>query len=125
MKVYSLDLRERVVTACGRPGGTVVAVAAQFSVSVSFVEKLPRRKRTTGSAAALPARSGPTPHLDVPAREELRACLRQQPDATLSGLRTWRAAVGGPAVSQSTLWRAVQALDWRQKKERPRRRARH
>ena len=34
------------------------------------------------------------------------ACLRQEPDATLAELRTWLAAIGGPAVNQSTLWRA-------------------
>lgn len=116
MKAYSLDLRERVATACGQPGRTVAAVAAQFSVSVSFVEKLLHRQRTTNSVAALPHRSGPAPRLDAPARDELRACLRQQPDATLDELRTWLAALGGPAVSPSTCCRAVQALAWRRKK---------
>ena len=116
MKAYSLDLRERVAAACGQPGRTVAAVAAQFSVSCSFVEKLLHRQRTRGSVAALPPRSGPAPLLDVPARDGLRACLRQQPDATLDELRIWLAALGGPSVSQATLGRAVQALGWRRKK---------
>ena len=116
MKAYSLDLRERVAAACAQPGRTVPLVAAQFSVSVSFVEKLLHRQRTTGSVAALPPRSGPAPNLDAWARAALRACLHQQPDATLVELCTWLAALGGPTVSQSTLWRAVQALDWRRKK---------
>ena len=116
MKAYSLDLRERVAVACAQPGRTVLRVAAQFSVSVSFVEKLLHRQRTTGSVAALPARSGPAPDLDGRDRQELRACLCQEPDATLAELCTWLAAIGGPAVSPSTLWRAVQALGWRRKK---------
>ena len=116
MKAYSLDLRERVVAASAQPGRTVPAVAAQFSVSVSFVEKLLHRQRTTGSVAALPPHPGPAPELDARARQELRACLRQEPDATLAELCTWLAAIGGPAVSQSTLWQAVQALGWRRKK---------
>ena len=116
MKAYSLDLRERVAAAYAQPGHTVLTVAAQFSVSVSFVEKLLHRQRTTGSVAALPARSGPAPDLDARARDELRACLRQEPDATLAELRTWLATIGGPAVGQSTLWQAVQALGWRRKK---------
>ena len=116
MKAYSLDLRERVAAACGQPGSRAVAVAAQFSVSVSFVEKLLHRQRATGSVAALPPRSGPAPDLGDRARAELRGCLRQEPDATLAELCTWLAAIGGPAVSQSTLWRAVQALGWRRKK---------
>ncbi len=116
MKAYSLDLRERVAAACGQPGSRVAAVAAQFSVSVSFVEKLLYRQRTTGALAALPPCSGPAPQLDGPARQELQACLCQQPDATLEELRIWLAALGGPVVSQSTLCRAVQALEWRRKK---------
>ena len=116
MKAYSLDLRERVAAACGQPGSRVVAVAARFSVSVSFVEKLLYRQRRTGSVAALPPHPGPAPDLDARARDELRACLRQEPDATLAELGTWLAAIGGPSVSSSTLWRAVQALGWRRKK---------
>ena len=116
MKAYSIDLRERVAAACQQGGRTIGEVAAQFSVSDSFVRKLRRRQRTSGSVAALPQRSGPAPFLDAAARAQLAACSRQEPDATLAELCTWLAAIGGPAVSQSTLWRALQALDWRRKK---------
>ena len=116
MKAYSLDLRERVAAASQQPGRTIGAVAAQFSVSVSFVAKLLQRQRTSGSLAALPHRSGPAPLLDAAARAGLVTCLRQQPDATLDELRVWVAALGGPAVSVATMGRAVQALDWRRKK---------
>ena len=116
MKAYSLDLRERVAAACQQPGRTIGAVAAQFSVSVSFVEKLLQRQRTSGSLAPLPLRGGPAPCLDASSRADLGACLRQQPDATLDELRVWLAALGGPVVSVATMGRAVQALDWRRKK---------
>ena len=116
MKAYSTDLRERVAAACQQGGHTIGEVAAQFSVSDSFVRKLRRRQRTSGSLAALPQRSGPAPFLNAAARAQLAACLRQLPDATLAELCIWLAATGGPAVSQTTLWRAVQALDWRRKK---------
>ena len=119
MKAYSLDLRERVAAACQQPGRTIGAVAAQFSVSVSFVAKLLQRQRVSGSLAALPHRSGPAPCLDASARAEVVACLRQQPDATLDELRVWVAALGGPTVSPATMGRAVQALDWRRKKRAP------
>ncbi|QKG53329.1 hypothetical protein [Hymenobacter sp. BRD67] len=59
MKAYSLDLRERVAAACAQPGRTIGAVAAQFSVSVSFVEKLLHRQRTTGAVAARPRTPAP------------------------------------------------------------------
>ena len=116
MKSYSLDLRERVVAACSQPGSRLAAVAVQFSVSRSFVEKLLHRQRTSGSLAALLPHPGPAPLLDAPALDALRACLRQQPDATLDELRVWLAALGGPGVSRATMGRAVQALDWRRKK---------
>ena len=116
MKAYSLDLRERVAAASQQPGRTIGAVAAQFSVSVSFVAKLLQRQRTSGSLAALAHRSGPAPLLDAPARAGLVACLRQQPDATLDELRAWVAAPGGPVVRVAMMGRGRQALDWRRKK---------
>ena len=116
MKAYSLDLRKRVAAACAPPGRTIGAVATQFSVSVSFVEKLLHRHRTHGSLAALPPRSGPAPLLDAAARAELVACLCQQPAAALDEVRGWVAALGGPVVSPATLDRAVQTLDWQRKK---------
>ena len=60
MKAYSLDLRERVVAAC-QTGLTQPAMAAQFSVSLSFVAKLLRRQRTSGNVSALPSGHGPAP----------------------------------------------------------------
>ena len=116
MKAYSLDLRERVAAACQQPGRSIGTVAAEFSVSVSFVEKLLHRQRTSGSLAPLPLRGGPAPYLGASTRADLVACLRQQPDATLDELRVWVAALGGPAVSPSTMCRAVQAINWRRKK---------
>ncbi|WP_167851996.1 helix-turn-helix domain-containing protein [Hymenobacter elongatus] len=115
MKAYSFDLRERVVAAC-QAGGKQEAVATQFRVSLSFVAKLLRRHRTHGNAAALPPGRGPASRLDGLALDQLSACLRQTPAATLDELRVWLAAVGGPAMSQSALGRAVQALDWRRRK---------
>ena len=59
-------------------------MAAQFNVSVSFVKKLLRHRRTSGFLLApLPLRGGSAPCLDAYRRAALVACLRQQPDATL------------------------------------------
>ena len=77
MRAYSLDLRERVAAACQQPSRTIGAVAAQFSVSVSFVEKLLQRQRTSGSLAPLPLRGGPAPCLDASSRADLVACLAE------------------------------------------------
>ena len=127
MKAYSIDLRERVAAACAAPQARIYQVAAQFSVSISFVDKLLRRQRTSGSLAALPANGGPLPRLDPAGQVLLRACLVAQPDATLDEVRAaWVAALvaaGGPALSRTSTWRAVERLGWGRKKKRPRRRA--
>ena len=116
MKPYSDDLRERVIAACTEGSHSVGEVAAQFRVSVSFVHKLRRRQRTTGSLAALPHRGGPAPLLDAAARAELAACVARQPDATLDELRGHLAAAGAPAAGRTTVWQALQTLDLRRKK---------
>ena len=116
MKPYSEDLRERVVAACAEDGRSVGEVAAQFRVSVSFVHKVRRRQRTTGSLAALPHRGGPAPLLDAATRAELAACVARQPDTTPDELRGHLAASGAPAVGRTTVWQALQALDLRRKK---------
>ena len=117
MKAYSIDLRERIAAACAEPTARIYQVAAQFSVSISFVDKLLSRQRTSGSLAALPARGGPAPRLDPSGCLHLEACLVQQPDATLNELCTALVAVGGPTLSKSAMGRAVIALGWDRKKK--------
>lgn len=124
MKAYSIDLRERVAAVCVEPGARMYQVAARFGVSISFVDKLLHRQRTTNSFAALPARGGPAPRLDAAGHALLTACLRQQSDATLLEVGAALAAAGGPALSRTSMWRAVEKLGWKRKKKHPRRRTR-
>jgi transposase len=116
MKPYSEDLRKRIAAACAAGDTSIGQVAARFSVSLSFVNKLLKRQRTNGSLAALPHRGGPSPLLDADARTHLAACVARQPDATLDELRVLLAASGGPAVGRTTVWQGLQALDLRRKK---------
>ena len=116
MKPYSTDLRERIAAACAAGTNSHGQVAARFSVSLSFVNKLLKRQRTNGSLAALPHRGGPSPLLDADARTQLAACVARQPDATLDELRVYLAASGGPVVGRTTVWQGLQTLDLRRKK---------
>ena len=43
MKPYSADLRERVAAACAAGNSSLGQVAAQFSVSLFFINKLRQR----------------------------------------------------------------------------------
>ena len=116
MKPYSQDLRERVASACAQPGRTIAQVAAAFSVSTAFVNKLLRRQRTTGSVAAQPHTGGPAAKLDAAAQAQLVAWVGQQPDVTLAELQAALVAGGGPAVSLTLVWQVLAAHDLRRKK---------
>ncbi|QKG54069.1 transposase [Hymenobacter sp. BRD67] len=117
-ETYSDDLRQRVAAAYATGQVTIGQVASRFAVSVSFVEKLLKRQRTSGSVAALPHRGGPTPRLQAADRDRLAACVAAQPDATLAELRQQLVAAGSPAVGLPVRWQTLQRLDWRRKKKR-------
>ena len=94
----------------------IYQVAAQFRVSISFVGKLLCRQRTTDSVAASPPSGNPAPRLDPAGWAQLLVCLGQQPDATLDEVRAALAAAGGPALSRTAVWRAVESMGWGRKK---------
>jgi transposase len=111
MKPYSMDLRLRVLQDCDA-GLPTRAVAAKFRVSDSFVRKLKRRRRLTGSAAPTAPRP-PAPGWAADA-DRIRAAVAAQPDLTLEELK----ARLGLAYSLATLWRATRALGLTVKKKR-------
>ena len=117
MQPYSDDLRQRVAAAYATGRFTIGQVASRHAVSTSFVEKLRKRQRTSGSAPALPHRGGPMPRLQQADRDRLAACVAARPDATLAELGQQLRNAGSPAVGQTVLWQALQALDLRRKKK--------
>ena len=114
MRPYSQDLRERVVRACDERVGTRGRIAELFSVSVSWVRKLLRRRKATGSVAALPHNAGRKPKLTEGDRRRLAELVRQDPGATLAELRE---RLGAP-VGRSTVHEALRALRLPLKKSR-------
>lgn len=100
MKPYSQGLRERVASACAQPGRTIAQIAAAFSVSTAFVDKLLWRQRTTGWVAARPHTGGPAPKLDAAAQAQLVAWIGQRPDSMLAELRAALETGGDPAVGR-------------------------
>jgi transposase len=67
MAAYSIDLRHKLVQAYKRQLGSQRALADLFGVSLSCVEKLLRRHRTTGSLAPKPHAGGQRPVLEAAA----------------------------------------------------------
>ena len=115
MKPYSLDLRERVITAIEAGQHSQAAIAATFGVSPATVENWWRRWRETQSVAPL-AHAGGHPHVLASCEPLLRAALKEQPDATLAELCTHVWEANGLAVSHSMMCRELQRLRLPRKK---------
>lgn len=113
---YSLDLRRKVSQACERSGQSQRAVAEFFGVSLSFVEGLLRRIRSSGEL--VPPRQRPGRHAKIGPMgcQQLQLWLQERADLTLAELAERLRANGAAAVSAPTLCRALQRLGLRRKK---------
>jgi transposase len=82
MTAYSIDLRHKILQACERRLGSQRALADLFGVSLSFVEKLLRRHRTTGDIAPKPHAGGQRPSLDAAAHTLVQQLVHANADMT-------------------------------------------
>ncbi len=110
MRAYSMDLRDRAFRLLDA-GLLPDAVATQLQVSGSWVRLLRQRRRETGEIEPRAQRYGPRRKLE-PHLHTLAALIEEQPDRTLAELRD---ALPVP-VSLPTIWRAVDDLRFRVKK---------
>jgi len=124
MAAYSLDLRASLLEAMERGTHTKRAIAQLFGVHESFLYKLRRQQRELGHIAPLPHGGGTVSPLDAGRLAQLEAWLEETPDATLADLQTQLAERAGLQVSLTTVWRALQKLDWPRKKNQAIRRSR-
>ena len=118
MQAYSLDLRERVVAAYEKDKTTVSAVATQFSVGETFVKKMRRQQRASGSLERLPSRAGAKKVLEPKHRRWLAQQVKGQPDATLAELQTGLLARQTVSVSRATVSRELRQMRLPRKKSR-------
>ena len=117
MKAYSLDLRQRVLSAALRGDRTIPEVAELFGVSLTFVNKMLRLHRAGADLAPSPHGGGHTPRLGARHHRLLRAAVASNNDATLGELREHLAAKSRVSVSDSTVSRALKALGLPRKKK--------
>jgi hypothetical protein len=87
MPVSSQDLRKRVIDTIERGDGSLRQIAQRFLVSLSFVVRLLRHDRTTGSLEPNPHGGGRPPALGPAQLERLAALIRKKPVATLEEVR--------------------------------------
>lgn len=118
MKTYSLDLRTRVVEAVDRQVGSQGEVAALFGVSRTWVKKLLRQRRETGSVAPQPHGGGQPPKLDAKKEEAVRSyILAVKNDASLVEVQTYVARRWKVGMSQATVSRLLARLGLPRKKK--------
>jgi transposase len=117
MAPYSRDLRTRVLrdSDAGMPSKEV---AAKYSVSRAWVDRVKQRRRETGEIAPRKQTKFRGRALDAHQEHRLTSLITAQPDATLAELRD-----GIPTTAAlSTVWRAIDRLGLTVKKNDSRRR---
>ncbi len=116
MKAYSLDLRRRIIDRIQKNEEAQPEIAEHFSVSLSFIEKLWRRFRSTGKCEAQPHGGGRTRLLKND-EKLIRVAITAQPDLTLAELVSKVAdQTNKPKVSRETMSVELQRLSLPRKK---------
>jgi transposase len=115
MRPYSEDLRQRVLDAVDYGDGSLRQLALRFRVSLSFIQRLLRHRRRTGSLRPKPHGGGRHPALDQDGLDRLRRLVAEQPDATLQELRQRL----GARCSLAAISRALKKLGLHRKKKVP------
>jgi transposase len=113
MRPYSTDLRQRIVAAVERHDGSIRQLALRFGVNPSFITRLMKRHRLTGSVEPKPHGGGRRPAFDHEALRRLRRLVAEHPDATLPQLHQ---RLGGKG-SVAAICRALRKLDITRKKK--------
>jgi transposase len=115
---YSTDLRHKIIRACDQKIGSQRHIAELFGVSKSFVEKLLRRRRTTGQTAALPHGGGRKPSCDAQSLALLSKLVKDHNDATLDELCQMLSQKRGISISVPTMSRLLKQQGLTVKKSR-------
>ncbi|MEG4089892.1 transposase [Microcoleus sp. Pol12B4] len=117
MKPLPIELREKVVKAYEQGNTSIRKIAARFDVSKSFVERLLKRKQTTGDIQ--PLRQGGSQKSELNGySDELVALVEKYPDSTLSQYCEYWGSMYGQWISPSTMCRELKRLGLTQKKRR-------
>ena len=116
MKVYSVDLRKKIVDAVDNKLGTYREIAEMFNVHESYIYKLLRQQRELGHINPLPHGGGAHRKLTDKALSILSDLIHTQPDMTLSELQQKLKKKVKVQVSISTIWYGVKKLRFSVKK---------
>ena len=110
MKASSFDLREQILRACDHRLGSQRAIATLLGVSLSFVEKLLRRRRATGDISPRPHAGGRRALCAATALAHVRRLGPEYAAAPLAALSAQLEVQHGLRVSVPTMGRIVLSL---------------
>jgi len=117
MRAYSMDLRQKIVSAYEGGHGTLDETADTFEVGRRTVARFVSLARSGQSLWPKPHGGGYPASLDGGAPALLRARVARRPDATLSELSDYLRSRAGVSAHPSTVCRALHRLGLPRKKK--------
>ncbi|SRR5579883_250659 len=125
MKAYSLDLRQKIVDTYIKGGISQRQLASRFRVALSFIEKLLKRYRETGSIEPKVRTQQTPPKLNEQQLNVLKEIVSEDNDATLEEIRNKLEQKTGVLIGRSTVDRMLQRMEITVKKNITSRRKRN
>lgn len=110
MKAYSLDFRQKIMDVHHEGKTSQRKLAQRFKVSLSFIEKLIKQEKETGSIAPKGHGGGAQPKLSKAQTQVIADLVAANNDATLEELCDQLFEQVGVRVSRSTMSRLSQQL---------------
>jgi transposase len=115
MKTYSLDFREKIVKTYDQGGISQQDLAERFCVSVFFVKKLFRQRRSLGTIAPLAKSGWQKGSITGEMQEFLVSLCQENQKLKLQEIADCLEEKYGFRLSSSTICRAVKRLNLRRK----------
>ena len=110
MKAYSADLRQKIIDTYHNQPISQRQLAQRFTVALSFIQKIIKQDRTTGSVAPKPHQGGTKLKLNSAQLAVLAELIESNNDATLAELCVMLESKTGVVVSIATMGRMTNLL---------------
>jgi len=114
---YSMDIRQKILSAWQNKEGTQRELAARFKVSLSFISEFFREYRETGEIAPKPQGGDRRSKIKDQEEELLKKIVTEQNDIYLREIQAAIKEQTKIEVSISSLSRTLKRLDIRRKKK--------
>lgn len=116
MKAYSLDFRQKIMEVHHEGKTSQRQLAERFNVALSFIEKLIKQEKETGSIAPKGHGGGAKSKLTTDQKQVVADLVAVNNDATLAELCDQLEEWVGVRISRSTMGRLTQQLNLTVKK---------